>query len=871
MENRFLYEELNGARRMGLQLPEVPDYVQDNLGSSFGVRDYQKEALGRFIHCYTNDFVGKEFPLHFLYNMATGSGKTLVMAGFVLYLYKQGYRNFLFFVNSNNIIQKTIENFTATGTRKYLFADSISFGGKTVAVQTVRNFEDANPNNINICFTTIQQLHADLHNEKENALTFEDFKGKDIVLLSDESHHIQVASRQGTLGGGLEKPTWENTVEQIFKQNERNILLEFTATMDDFRHPAIRRKYENKVIYKYDLREFRNDGYSKDPALFSTDVNKKDRILQAIILSQYRQEVATANKIPLKPVILFKAQKTIEQSKENHTLFNRIIEELSVSDIEQVKSRCRQPAMVKAFEFFAREKITNTTLVKKLKDGFAPNRCYDVNEENLDKKSLKDSTRAELLRQQSVLNSLEDKGNRYRAIFAVQKLNEGWDVLNLFDIVRMYETRDGKAGKPGPTTISEAQLIGRGARYYPFAVSTEQERFKRKFDKNLESDLRILEELHYHSHNESRYIAEITKALTEVGLFDEKEKEVEMKLKADFKDKRFYKTGLVWRNQRVPAEFKKGEVLSQLPSKNKNILFKLHTGAGDEISIFGADKALLKQKVEMASQDIALAEIEAHVIRKALERYSFFDFKNLVKYFSDLQSRDTFVTAKEYLGGFSITIEGDKAAVKNLTNNILFGAVCQLLETIEREIKANTSEFKGTEEFVAEKFSDVFGDKKIKVKLGSEREDGQWDYIADKDWYVFDSFYGTSEEKDFVSLIDRMVANLRQDYKEIYLVRNERALKLFNFSNGTAFEPDYVLFANDKNDTDVVFQVFVEPKGRHLMEFDKWKDDFLTKLTEKNKAKYFQLSNRKYRVVGVPFYNHETENAFKDNLVELLK
>jgi type III restriction enzyme len=26
--------------------------------------------------------------------------------------------------------------------------------------------------------------------------------------------------------------------------------------------------------------------------------------------------------------------------------------------------------------------------------------------------------------------------NRIRAIFAVQKLNEGWDVLNLFDIVR---------------------------------------------------------------------------------------------------------------------------------------------------------------------------------------------------------------------------------------------------------------------------------------------------------------------------------------------------------------------------------------------------------------------------------------------------
>ena len=40
--------------------------------------------------------------------------------------------------------------------------------------------------------------------------------------------------------------------------------------------------------------------------------------------------------------------------------------------------------------------------------------------------------------------------------------------LNLFDIVRCYETRDSGKGKIGTTTTSEAQLIGRGARYFPF-------------------------------------------------------------------------------------------------------------------------------------------------------------------------------------------------------------------------------------------------------------------------------------------------------------------------------------------------------------------------------------------------------------------
>jgi type III restriction enzyme len=53
--------------------------------------------------------------------MATGSGKTLMMAGLILYLYEKGYRNFLFFVNSNNIIDKTRDNFLNDISIKYLF------------------------------------------------------------------------------------------------------------------------------------------------------------------------------------------------------------------------------------------------------------------------------------------------------------------------------------------------------------------------------------------------------------------------------------------------------------------------------------------------------------------------------------------------------------------------------------------------------------------------------------------------------------------------------------------------------------------------------------------------------------------------------
>jgi type III restriction enzyme len=88
--------------------------------------------------------------------MATGSGKTFVMAGLILYLYQQGFRNFLFFVNSTNIIDKTKANFLDPNSSKYLFNDKVSFDGKIVNIKEVSNFTTSKTDDIQIKFTTIQ-------------------------------------------------------------------------------------------------------------------------------------------------------------------------------------------------------------------------------------------------------------------------------------------------------------------------------------------------------------------------------------------------------------------------------------------------------------------------------------------------------------------------------------------------------------------------------------------------------------------------------------------------------------------------------------------------------------------------------------------
>ncbi|MCK4354924.1 DEAD/DEAH box helicase family protein [Candidatus Parcubacteria bacterium] len=856
MPQEFLYEQLNSVSKMGLLPKEIPSFLSENLNPNFELREYQKEAFARFFHCYNRDFENKEYPLHFLFNMATGSGKTLIMAGLILYLYERGYRNFLFFVNSTNIIEKTKDNFLNNLSSKYLFNQKIFFENKQTQIKQVENFDGISDRDINICFTTIQKLHSDLHNEKENSLTLEDFKDKKIVLISDEAHHGQVQTKN-TQKEMIEKPNWENTVEKIFKQDNENILLEFTATMD-LTDINIVDKYRNKIIYKYELKEFRNDGYSKDVELLHTDTDRGERIIQAIILSQYRQEVAGKHGINLKPVILFKAQQTIAQSESNKKLFHKIIDNLSIKDIENIKKRTNIEILQKAFEFFKSNKITNAILVKKLKNSFAKSKTLSVNEEQ------------EKEKHQLLLNSLEDKNNQIRAIFAVQKLNEGWDVLNLFDIVRLYETRDGRNNRPGKTTISEAQLIGRGARYFPFKLSEVDDKFKRKYDKNLDNELRVLEELHYHSHNESRYISEIKIALIEKGMIDENEVEVELKLKEEFKKTNFYKFGLVYANEKRPISFDKVKSIDDLGVRNKSIDFKVLSGEGKQTTVFKEDEDLIREGVKRTGKEISLKEIDYHIIRNALAKNDFFDFGSLKKYVPEIDSASEFVEKGKYLAGFKINFQVEKYT-PTITNEDKFRAVLKLLGEIEKQIKENLTEYSGSQEFMPYLIKDKFNDKKIKVKMRSEREDGQIEFLEDKEWYVFNANYGTSEEKTFVKLIDRQINELRKNFKKIYLVRNERQLKIYNFSDGQAFEPDYLLFLVDKIGRSITYQLFLEPKGKYLAEGEKWKSKFLEEIKDKFKDRVLEFSkSQKYKIVGVPFYQSEDENKFEEKMFETL-
>lgn len=849
---------------------QVPEYIYSNLKNGFGQRPYQQEAFGRFVF-FWNDYHDKPkgVPTQLLYHMATGSGKTLIMAGLIIYLYERGYRNFLFFVNSTNIIDKTRDNFFNTTSSKYLFSDTISIGDKRIKIKEVDNFQAANQDDINIVFSTIQGLHSRLNTPKENSLTYDDFEDTKIVLISDEAHHINAETKKSSELGTEEKKeiiSWEGTVNRIFNANKDNILLEFTATAD-LSVPQIEKKYAEKLIFDYPLKQFRIDGYSKEVKVLQADLSQFDRALQGVLLSQYRRKIFEKYKKLIKPVILFKS-KTIKESQTFFEEFATGIKNLKVSDLQKIKDSKPDEAIVNVFKYLEDNNISLENLITELQEDFSEEKLISVNSKD------------ESEQKQLAVNSLEDEENEYRAVFAVDKLNEGWDVLNLFDIVRLYDTRDAKKGQPGKTTMAEAQLIGRGARYCPFQLSEEQPYYGRKYDDDVTNELRVCEELYYHSAYNPRYIQELNTALEEIGIKAKQSIERPMRLKPDFKQTSFYKAGFIFLNEQ--QKYNREDVFSLKSTIiEQTHKVSLKTGYTKSSVAFGKTETA---SVDRKEKEYKLSDFGEHIIRKAINRLEFYQFSNLKKLLPNLSSISEFITSTDYLGKIKLDVSGLPEQISNLTPKEKLEASVRVLEDISSVLASDKIEYKGSKEFKPYMIKDKFKDKVLNFTV-NESEDKEYGKsminptetsyhldLSKRDWYVFEDCFGTSEEKLLIKFIDKAYEKLKPKFEEVYLVRNERHFKIYNFEDGRPTEPDFVLFlVNHNPEESLHYQIFIEPKGGHLIKQDEWKENFLKQLRAEHSLEQL-WKGKNYIIWGMPFLNETLRKAeFDLSLNEIIK
>ncbi len=848
---------------------ELPLYFTQSLNPALKLRPYQEECFKYFLNYWENTFTGKDRQPQLLFHMATGSGKTLIMAGLMLYLYEKGYRNFLFFVNSTNIIEKTKENFINQASGKYLFAPVIQVGDERVEIKLVDNFQGVADDCINLCLTTIQGLHISLNNPHENSLTYDDFADQKIILISDEAHHINTSTKKGKTTatpdatqlelGGEFSDDWETTAMRVFRSNTENAMLEFTATCD-LSDPNIAEKYSNKILFDYPLRKFREDGYSKDIEVVQSDLQPIDRAIQTVVLNQYKRKLFAAIGQDIKPVMMLKS-KTIAENKAFFELFVETIKRLKNTDLQKIKSGAIGDIR-ESFSFFDEHNISFENLLLELKEDFKEDNLLLVDGNNISpEKQLK-------------LNSLEAKNNEFRAVFAVDMLNEGWDVLNLYDIVRLYEGRDAKDGKPGKTTMQEAQLIGRGARYMPFeAPEADKPQGQRKYDDDIKNRLRAVEKLHYHSSYNPRYLSELQTAMEETGIIAKKTREIPHKLKESFKKTKLYQNGYVFTNEKEAYLVNKN-----INSFGENILkntFKVRIRSGEMSSSLVFEKANSVSDDAIHTENYRLENFGKNILREAINRIDTYKFSSLKDIFPALPSIKYFIESPDYLANLMVTVLGKKEIVENLSQKDKLGIAIEVLRQIEPMLGKSSTGVRGSKNFVPKSLRDLIKDKVLKITLdgsedkefGSSMRESKDDFLKMDlmkfDWYAYEDCYGTSEEKQLVKYMESLYPRLVQKYNDVYLVRNERDIKLYDFDEGRGFEPDFILFMQQKSDSSRFdnMQIFIEPKGGHLKEHDAWKEKFLLRMKVESRIT-FSTQTTDFKIFGMPFFTYQDKQFF---------
>lgn len=388
--------------------------------------------------------------------------------------------------------------------------------------------------------------------------------------------------------------------------------------------------------------------------------------------------------------------------------------------------------------------------------------------------------------------------------------------------------------------------------------------------------------MYYHSPHNLDYVQNLKKELERTGIKsgeDEKE-ELSLEVKDSFKETDFWNTGRIYKNRQVVKKEKDIDDLTDV-GVNRTYSYQLRTGYSSDSEIFSYEGT--SEGHERQTKKFDITEFGENVVRTALQRLDFYSYRNLKTYFSGIDSVSDFIHSDHYLSEIDVEVTGRKSQVNNLSQEQKLDIAVEVLNQVEKDVRNGAPTKEGTKQFEAEEVSEIVKDKKRKISVdeSGEAERGvpmseaknmelQMD-LSSKDWYVYNENYGTSEEKYLIKFISDAMEAIQEDYEDVYLIRNESLFKIFRFSDGQGLEPDFVLLLREQESDDpTLFQLFVEPKGDHLISNDKWKEKFLEEI-EDEYSLYSLYDDDKVELVGMPFYTEEMKNKFEDKLSEVLE
>lgn len=502
MDSLFLLDHIYSYSQADLKLKEqlpahrIKDFVADLLDE---IEDQKKAPF-------------------LTYEMATGSGKTMLMGASIYFLNKKyGINNFLIITPaSTDIYQKTIRNFEI-GNYESVWADDTPFTFNIITGDnyTQNLFYDSSKDS-NIFIFNISKFGTNATNTEKtwesaiwqdnngNNISIKQFlKDRKLVIITDEAHHAQTKA-----------------ANKIIKNFHPCAVLEFTATgIEDGSGES---KKNQNIVYKYDIKKFLEDGHGKlvrAVALASVErqrrgtfnENEKLKLITLLLIHLLKKESVLLDPKckGLKPISFVKVK---EDTNYTQNVFEYIKTELSV-DIDNIKL-----ILTKIKE----QDLEITDLLSKLFKNKYQNKIKLLRD---DIQRVADTAifyygKSDKETERKFLNI---RNNAVELVVYMQRLDEGIDIPNIFSMAVVNDSdTDFKT--------SVKQIIGRGVRL---------NKDKREFDEETDLLKANSEKLHIICDQGNNFEQVITAIQQEFGLnskylsFDKKKKPTINKAKSE--------------------------------------------------------------------------------------------------------------------------------------------------------------------------------------------------------------------------------------------------------------------------------------------------------------------------------------------------
>lgn len=440
---------LHSIYKQAIDVCKSPDDIQKNLLRQKGYQ-HIKPLLEK-----VNKETGQLAPF-IGYEMATGSGKTMLMGATVYYLNKyHNVKNFLIVTpSSTEIYKKTIRNFMK-GTNETVWNDEVPFKFNLITGDNYKDTKDlfSTDTDANIFIFNIDKFGtnatqtkkqwegSDWKDKEGNTISLLEFLSQnDLVIVTDEAHHAQ--SRKA---------------KQVINAFHPLAVIEFTATAVEAERSQV--KKNQTIVYKYDIKRFLEDKYGKKvrvlalPGQESKTKGKKTELsdlekykLLTFFLVHLVKKKALNSDVKcrdLKPIGFVKVKNEIAFAEKVEVYIKTVLAtdtEILEVILEKAKAEDTETTNLILEMFESDYKSDTTVLLKEIDKVAQTSILLHSKSDKLVKKQFDDIQK-----------------NKVEIVIFIDMLNEGIDMPNIYSMVIINDT-------PSEFKTSVKQIVGRGVR-----------------------------------------------------------------------------------------------------------------------------------------------------------------------------------------------------------------------------------------------------------------------------------------------------------------------------------------------------------------------------------------------------------------------